>query len=92
MRQIKLQPHQLTDPVTAAKDMFVLTHLGVPRVDPLSWRLKIDGLIGRKATFDLAQLKTMRRTTIEAVHELLRQSPRADSADTARRQRSLDRR
>lgn len=56
------------DPVTAAKDMFVLAHLSVPRVDPLSWRLKIDGLIGRKATFDLAQLKAMRRTTIEAVH------------------------
>jgi DMSO/TMAO reductase YedYZ molybdopterin-dependent catalytic subunit len=68
VRSIKLLPHQLTDPVTPADGMFVLAHLGIPRVDPASWRLTIDGLVDRTATLDLADLMRRPRTTIEAVH------------------------
>jgi sulfane dehydrogenase subunit SoxC len=68
VRQIRLQPHQMIEPVTPADAMFVLAHLGVPRVDPATWRLTIDGLVDKPATFDLATLKTRPKTTIEAVH------------------------
>jgi DMSO/TMAO reductase YedYZ molybdopterin-dependent catalytic subunit len=68
VRRIKLQPHRLTEPVTPVDDVFVLAHLGIPRVDPASWRLTIDGLVNRPVTLDLAALKKRPRTTIEAVH------------------------
>jgi sulfane dehydrogenase subunit SoxC len=68
VRHIKLQPHEMTEPLTPADDIFVLAHLGVPRVDPPSWRLTIDGLIDKPATFDLAALKRRPKVTLEAVH------------------------
>jgi sulfane dehydrogenase subunit SoxC len=68
VRQIKLQPHQMTEPLTPADDVFVLAHLGVPRVDLPTWRLTIDGLIDKPATFDLVALKRRPKVTIEAVH------------------------
>jgi DMSO/TMAO reductase YedYZ molybdopterin-dependent catalytic subunit len=68
VRRIKLQPHQVTEPVTAASDLFVLAHLGIPRVDPAAFRLRIDGLVKRPATLGLAELMQRPRTTIEAVH------------------------
>jgi hypothetical protein len=43
IRRVPLKPHQLVDPVTAADDLFVIAHLGVPRVDPRRWTLTIDG-------------------------------------------------
>jgi DMSO/TMAO reductase YedYZ molybdopterin-dependent catalytic subunit len=68
VRDIKLKPHQATEPVTPANEVFVLAHLGIPRVDPASWRLTIDGLVGRTATLDLAALQARPRITVEAVH------------------------
>lgn len=69
VRRIKLQPHELLSPVTATEDLFVLAHLGIPRVDPAQWRLTIDGLVHRPLTYDLGQLRAMPKKTVEAVHQ-----------------------
>jgi hypothetical protein len=46
VQQIKLRPHEMTDAVTAADDLFVLAHLGIPRIDATQWSLTIDGMVG----------------------------------------------
>ena len=69
LRRVKLRPHEMTDAVTATEDLFVLAHLGVPRVDPAQWSLAIDGLVSRARSFALADLKARPKTIVEAVHQ-----------------------
>ena len=69
IRRIKLAPHQTSERVTAAEDVFVLAHLGVPRVDPAHWSLRIDGMVERPVTLTLEKLKALPKTVIEAVHQ-----------------------
>jgi sulfane dehydrogenase subunit SoxC len=68
-RRIKLAPHQTVGRVTATDDLFVLAHLGVPRIDPSHWSLTIDGLVQRPLTLTLEALKARPKTVIEAVHQ-----------------------
>jgi sulfane dehydrogenase subunit SoxC len=68
-RRIRLRPRELTDPVTATEDLFVLAHLGVPRIDPARWSLTIDGLVGRTRTLSLEDLKARPKSIVEAVHQ-----------------------
>jgi len=69
VRHIKLQPHELISPVTATEDLFVLAHLGIPRVDPAQWRLHVDGLVSRPLIYDLDRLKALPKKIVEAVHQ-----------------------
>jgi sulfane dehydrogenase subunit SoxC len=69
VRRIKLAPHQTIERVTATDDLFVLAHLGVPRIDPAHWSLTIDGLVRRPLTLTLEALKARPKTVIEAVHQ-----------------------
>lgn len=69
VRRIKLRPHEMTDAVTAADDVFVLAHLGIPRIDPAEWSLAVDGLVARPLTLGLDQLKARPKTIVEAVHQ-----------------------
>ena len=69
VRRMKLAPHQLTDAVTAAESLFVLAHLGIPRVDPAQWSLTIDGLVGGADTLSLDDLKARPKRTVEAIHQ-----------------------
>jgi sulfane dehydrogenase subunit SoxC len=69
LRRIKLRPHEMSDTITASEDVFVLAHLGVPRIDPAQWRLSVDGLVGEARTLGLDDLKTRRKNTVEAVHQ-----------------------
>jgi DMSO/TMAO reductase YedYZ molybdopterin-dependent catalytic subunit len=68
IRRVKLQPHEHVDPTTAADRLFVLAHLGVPRVDPADWLLSIDGLAGAPRSFTLNALKARPKTVVAAVH------------------------
>jgi sulfane dehydrogenase subunit SoxC len=68
VRSIKLAPHQLADQVTPTDGLFVLAHLGVPRVDAAQWSLVIDGLVDRDFTLTLDELKAMPKTVVESVH------------------------
>jgi sulfane dehydrogenase subunit SoxC len=69
LRRIKLQPHEMTEAVTATSDLFVLAHLGVPRVDPAAWSLAIDGLVGHPRTLSLDDLKARSKQIVESVHQ-----------------------
>ena len=69
VRRMKLAPHQLTDAVTAAESLFVLAHLGIPRVDPVQWSLTIDGLVGSADRLSLDDLKARPKRTVEAIHQ-----------------------
>jgi len=69
VRRIKQRPHEMTDAVTATEDVFVLAHLGIPRIDPVRWSVIIDGLAGHTCTFDLDALKARPKKIVEAVHQ-----------------------
>lgn len=69
LRRVRLQPPQMTDAVTATGDLFVLAHLGIPRIDPEHWSLAIDGLVSRPHTLDLEELTARLKKTVEAVHQ-----------------------
>ena len=69
VRQIKLAPHEMIDAVTASADIFVLAHLGIPRVDSKLWTLDVDGLVDRPLRLDLDDLKSRPRCEVEAVHQ-----------------------
>jgi DMSO/TMAO reductase YedYZ molybdopterin-dependent catalytic subunit len=57
------------DGVTAAEDLFVVSHFGVPRIDPRHWLLSIGGLVGRDRSFSLEDLKARPKRVVEAVHQ-----------------------
>jgi DMSO/TMAO reductase YedYZ molybdopterin-dependent catalytic subunit len=69
VRRIKLQPHEMRQATTATEDLFVLAHLGIPRVDPAHWSLTIDGLVGRSRTLSLDDLKARPKCIVEAAHQ-----------------------
>ena len=69
VRRVKLGPHGMADAVTATDDLFVIAHLGIPRVEPARWSLVIDGLVRRVRTLSLDDLKARPKKTVEAVHQ-----------------------
>ncbi|MGF6229151.1 sulfane dehydrogenase subunit SoxC [Inquilinus ginsengisoli] len=69
VRRIKLRPHETTAPVTATDDLPVIAHLGIPRIEPGSWSLRIDGLVGRALTLGLADLRSRPKVVVEAMHQ-----------------------
>jgi sulfane dehydrogenase subunit SoxC len=64
-----LQPHQLAERLTRVEDVIVLCHFGVPRLDPASWSLTIDGLVRRPLRLSLSDLMKRPRVELDAVHE-----------------------
>jgi sulfane dehydrogenase subunit SoxC len=69
VRRIKLNPHEMVDKITATEDLFVLAHLGIPRIDPAHWSLTIDGLVDRTSTLRLDDLKARPKKIVHAVHQ-----------------------
>jgi sulfane dehydrogenase subunit SoxC len=63
-----LPPHQLTEPVTPTRELFVLAHHGVPRVDPATWTLEIDGLVRHPRAYTLAELQRYPKRQIQSLH------------------------
>lgn len=61
-----LEPHGLTSGVTPVHDLFVLAHLGVPRVDPGIWCLTVGGLVERPLRLGLTELQAFPQRTVEA--------------------------
>jgi sulfane dehydrogenase subunit SoxC len=68
VRRVPLVPHHMTDALTKTDDLFVLAHLGIPRVDPSHWSLTVDGLVGRNCTLVLDELKRRPKVVVESVH------------------------
>ena len=69
VRRIPLAPHQMTASITASEDLFVLAHLGVPRVDPAHWSLVVEGLVGRPVRLALDDLRRRPKTIVESMHQ-----------------------
>ncbi|WP_454848019.1 molybdopterin-dependent oxidoreductase [Rhizobium binxianense] len=69
VRTIRLSPHRMTDAMTATEDLFVLAHLGIPRIDAGNWSLAIDDPAGRSQVFGLDELKSLPKTIVESVHQ-----------------------
>lgn len=59
----------MTEQVTPTGDLFVLSHLGVPRIDPGSWRLDVGGMVARPLSLDLTGLKAFPKRTLRSFHQ-----------------------
>jgi sulfane dehydrogenase subunit SoxC len=67
-RRVPLLPHQLQSRVTAQRDLFVLAHVGVPRIDVKTWTLSITGLVRDGTSFTFDQIRQMPKKQVEAFH------------------------
>jgi len=65
----KVEPRHLQEEVSDAASLFVLAHLGVPRVDASDWAFDVCGLVKRKLTLSLADLMTYPQVSVESFHE-----------------------
>jgi DMSO/TMAO reductase YedYZ molybdopterin-dependent catalytic subunit len=68
-RRVPLLPHQLLSKITAQRDLFVLAHVGVPRIDPATWTLSITGLVREPVTFSFDRIRQMPKKQVEAFHQ-----------------------
>jgi DMSO/TMAO reductase YedYZ molybdopterin-dependent catalytic subunit len=48
---------------------YLLVHYDIPAVDPVSWRLRLDGAVERPAELDLAALRALPRRTVPVTLE-----------------------
>lgn len=67
-QRFPLQPSELTERITSSGQLFVLAHMGIPRVDPETWTLEIDGLVDHPMRLSLHELQRRPKRTVEAVH------------------------
>jgi DMSO/TMAO reductase YedYZ molybdopterin-dependent catalytic subunit len=47
----------LREPITPIGLHYLLIHYDIPRVDPATWRLTVDGLVRRELSLSLAELR-----------------------------------
>ncbi len=64
-----LLPHEMQERLTATETLFVLCHLGVPRLDQDRWSLTIDGLVEHPRTLRFSDLVRYSKTELVSVHE-----------------------
>jgi sulfane dehydrogenase subunit SoxC len=69
VRHIPLAPHQLTEPITSAGDVFVLSHVGIPRARTEDWWLDIVGLVQKPVRLSFAEIVRMPKREVTALHE-----------------------
>lgn len=69
VREIKLEPAQMTSQLTPADDLFVLAHLGVPETTAENWSLSIVGRVETPIELDYAQLRARPKRVVETVHQ-----------------------
>ncbi len=79
-RRIILEPHQAIEAVTPQRDLFVLAHLGIPRVEALDWRLEIAGLVERPVTLTLDDIRRLPARRVESFHQCAGAPRRPDLA------------
>ena len=69
VRHVPLAPHQLTDRITPARDVFILNHVGIPRARAEDWWLDVTGLVSRSRRFTLNEIKQLPKKTVSSLHE-----------------------
>jgi DMSO/TMAO reductase YedYZ molybdopterin-dependent catalytic subunit len=60
---------QTTDFFTPSDKLFVLAHLGVPRIEKELWKLDIAGLVGRPQSLRYEDLEQLAPVTLRAAHQ-----------------------
>jgi sulfane dehydrogenase subunit SoxC len=68
-RRLVHEPHETVARVTPQRDLFVLAHLGIPRVDLARWRLDIAGLVERPTTLSFEDLRRLPERRVESFHQ-----------------------
>lgn len=62
------RPDEVVDPITPASKLFIIAHLGVPKVSIEDWSLTVDGLVHNPTVFDFDAIKDdFEKVTIESV-------------------------
>jgi DMSO/TMAO reductase YedYZ molybdopterin-dependent catalytic subunit len=79
-RLLVREPHQTIENVTPQRELFVLAHLGIPRVDAARWRLEITGLVARPTTLTLADIQGLAVRHVESFHQCAGAPRRPDLA------------
>ncbi|NNE83852.1 MAG: molybdopterin-dependent oxidoreductase [Alphaproteobacteria bacterium] len=69
VRKHKLSPSAMTDRLTSAADLFVLAHMGIPRIGVQDWSLTIDGLVDRPLKLSFNELLQRPKHIVETVHQ-----------------------
>lgn len=69
MPHVPLKPHHMKTHITPSEDLFMLAHLGIPKVDLSRWRLDVSGLVQKPGKFSLKDLKSLPKVEVESVHE-----------------------
>lgn len=80
LRRIVHEPHQTVEEVTVQRDLFVLAHLGIPRVDAAGWRLQIAGLVERPAVLTFEDIRRLPAKQVESFHQCAGAPRRPDLA------------
>lgn len=68
-RRVPLKPHELREAITAQRDLFVLAHVGVPRIEARGWMLTVDGLVHSPRAFSLDDIRHLPKHEVETVHQ-----------------------
>jgi sulfane dehydrogenase subunit SoxC len=79
-RRIVHEPHQTIASITPQRDLFVLAHLGIPRVDVAQWRLDIAGLVERPITLSFDDVRRLPARQVETFHQCAGAPRRPDLA------------
>jgi len=69
VRRVPLAPHQLLEPITPQDDLFVLAHMGLPRVEAGGWRVEIGGLVERPLSLSLDEIKRRPLRRVQSFHQ-----------------------
>ncbi|MCX7306617.1 MAG: molybdopterin-dependent oxidoreductase [Afipia sp.] len=69
VRHIPLKPHEYTQRITRKEDVFILSHVGIPRADPETWWLEICGQVERPQRFGFNDLVKLPKREVTALHE-----------------------
>jgi DMSO/TMAO reductase YedYZ molybdopterin-dependent catalytic subunit len=64
-----LAPHRMCDRLTRTQDVFILCHLGVPRIERAQWSLTIDGLVEHPRTLRFDDLARYPKSELTSVHQ-----------------------
>ena len=67
--QNSIEPGHLSKDVTDEAALFVLAHVGVPRVSESEWSLEVCGLVEKPLSLSLRDLKSYPQREIEAIHK-----------------------
>jgi DMSO/TMAO reductase YedYZ molybdopterin-dependent catalytic subunit len=60
---------ELTDYGTSTAKLFFVYHMGIPKIDPISWRLVVTGSVERETILSLADISKLPQVEVTAFHE-----------------------